>query len=168
MILSSERAHPFLTQYSSLLLSLLDPDSTQNLDLPQALVLGRTHLLEDPSRLEQAMSKVGELNLALDPEVIEAVKTLKVDQWIYLKDTQRYSVFLDSEGEAAYGVWGLTERIRDIVGNSGCVLQAGILRYADHYVCDGLITSLVFLGKNNLNHFKELYQELRHSQRFWV
>ncbi len=168
MILSSARAHSFLTQYSSLLLSLLDPDSAQNLDLLQALVLGRTHLAEDPSRLEQAMSKVGELKLALDPELIEAVKTLKVDQWIYLKDTQRYSVFLDSEGQAAYGVWGLTERIRDIVGKSGCVLQAGILHYAGHYVCDGLITSLVFLGQNHLNHFKELYQELRHSKRFLV
>ena len=48
-------------------------------------------------------------------------------------------VFLDPSGETGYGVVGLTDRIRDIIGDTGAFIETAVVRYRGRFVCDGLI-----------------------------
>jgi hypothetical protein len=65
-----------------------------------------------------------------------------------------------------FGVRALTERVRDIVGTSGVLLKTGIVRYCGHYVCDGLVSDVVILGRNYLRGFTSTYTALKARGRF--
>jgi len=87
---------------------------------------------------------------------------------VYLKDTRSYAVFMNSSGEFAFGVRALTQRIRDIVGTSGVMLETGIVRYCGQYVCDGLVSGVVHLGRNCLRSFASTCERIRAQGRFEV
>ena len=82
------------------------------------------------------------------------------------RDKLRASVFI--AGEFAFGVRALTQRIRDIVGTSGVILETGIVRYCGQYVCDGLVSGVVHLGRNYLRSFASAYERIRAQGRFEV
>lgn len=103
----------------------------------------------------------------MDPAVFRAISTLRIDDYVYLKDTKDYSIFIQASGNSAFGVVGLTERIRDIVGASG-VMIAALVRYRGRFVCDGLVSRLVHLGPAYRRSYAEVYRDLRTQGRFQV
>ncbi len=40
----------------------------------------------------------------LDGSVLQAIGSLRVANWVYLKETRSYAVFLDPSGDSALGV----------------------------------------------------------------
>jgi len=90
-----------------------------------------------------------------------------VQQWVYLKDTSRYSVWLDEPCEQAYGVLGLTQAVRDLMpGGSGVVVRAGLMSLGGRWVTDGLFDNAVWLGPGYRRDFTARYQQLKQAGRF--
>ena len=93
---------------------------------------------------------------------------MQLKKWIFLRDTKRYSLFVDPNGEAAYGVLGLTQRIRDIVGGSGVMLETALVPYRGHFVCDGVVSEVLWLGLNCRKDFAALFSKLKKNGAFYT
>ena len=99
--------------------------------------------------------------------VFEAIRNIEVTDWVYLKDTTRYSLFIRADQSAAFAVLGLTEPIRDIFGHSGLYLRTGVFPFGNSFVCDGLIMNLASLGASYKKAFNESYREIKKDGRFF-
>jgi len=132
----------------------------------KTLVDSRDRIAKDPELLRDMLAQARSAMPDLDGPVLQAIGSLRVANWVYLKETRSYAVFLDPSADSALGVRALTQRIRDIVGTSGVFLETGIVRYCGHYVCDGLVSGVVHLGRNYLRSFTSAYRELRTRGRF--
>ncbi len=163
MVISSPLAHRFIDAYMAFLGSLL-PSAVKNQKEPaEWLVQARRRFLKDPSALAAYRAQHADA----DAQMLDAIAALKVGRWIYLKDTRAYSVWMDETCEQAYGVLGLTQRIRDIsVGESGVMMTAGLIPLGGRWVTDGLIENVLWLGPNIRRDFTERYRELRQAGRF--
>jgi hypothetical protein len=93
---------------------------------------------------------------------------MQLKKWIFLRDTKHHSLFLDPDGQAAYGVLGLTQRVRDIVGGPGVMLETAIIRYRGCFVCDGVVSQVVWLGPNYRKEFAALFSKLKKNGAFQV
>ncbi len=169
MILDKRHALIFIDSYKKLLLEINGTSNEpENGDVLHALAAARVKLAEKPSLINHALDALKENSIAVDPDVVDAVRTLDVQNWIFLRDTKRYSIFVHPSGCKAYGVVGLTERLRDIAGGTGVMLETGLVRYRDQYVCDGLVTRIVWLGRNYKEGFNERYRAAKREGRFHV
>jgi len=63
---------------------------------------------------------------------------------------------------------GLTDRLRDIVGGSGVVVESGLVRYRGRFVCDGLVKRSLWLGPNYKKSFNAAFAEWKAEGRFYV
>jgi hypothetical protein len=167
MILASEVAQVFIHGYRAILLELAGPRQiVKGRDLLAKMADGRRRLAEEPTCIDIALEGVKARGIGVAPQVEQAIRKLRLDNWVYLKDTGSYSVFLDSKAELAVGVVGLTDRLRDLVGGSGVAMETGVVECAGQYVCDGLIADFVYLGPNYRRSFSVAYQAMRKSGRF--
>lgn len=149
MILEPQFAWPFIDGYKQVLLAAAaETEESVQTRLLQTLVEGRSRLVANPQLAQQILAQLQEKSIAIDPEVTPAILSLQVKTWIYLRDARTYSIWIDPSGEGAYGVVGLTDRIRDIIGGTGAFIEAGLVRYRGRFVCDGLISQVVWLGRN--------------------
>lgn len=169
MILDPADAQRFIRWYSLLLLEVLGAASHQvQGSLVATLVQGRTKLMKQPALLQEAKTKLAAQYADIDCDVVEAVESLNVRKWVYLRDTKLHSIFVDEAADHAFGVVGLTERLRDLLSGSGVWLEAGVVRYRERFVCDGLLGQPVWLGSNYKKRFNERYRALKAEGRFYV
>ena len=167
MNLKPHIAQPFISGYQVILFNLAAPRETATRsDFLARLVDGRQQLVEAPAHLDVVLKEVRAKGIHISLPVEQAIRTLRVDNWIYLKDTRYYSVFLDSNEEWGLGVMGLNDRLRDLVGGPGVFMKTGIVEYAGQYVCDGLIEDFVYIGPNYRRSFNDAYQAMRKSGDF--
>ncbi|STR45188.1 hypothetical protein [Iodobacter fluviatilis] len=69
--------------------------------------------------------------------------------------------------EAAYGVLGLTERLRDLTqGQAAVAVEMGLMKRGGRRVSDGLLAGLTLLGPNYKRDFTASYTELRKQGTF--
>lgn len=149
MIVSEQQAADFLDGYTLIMAEIAGPTARGcGLTLPEVLVHGRSKYLANRTSLDDALRGLEARSILIVPEVESAIRSLEVKQWFYLKDTTTYSVFVDPCEDTGYAVLGLTERIRDIIGGSGAIVEIGLVQYHGHYVCDGLASRIVWLGRN--------------------
>ena len=130
------------------------------------LAKGRAKFVKDPTLLEKAIHALQLRSAEPGPEVLSALRGLDTRQWVYLRDTKTYSIFLDPSEEQAYGVLGLTERIRNIVGGSGVVLETALVHYCGRIVCDGVVSQMTRLGPSYRQSFNEKLRTLKAEGRF--
>ena len=89
-------------------------------------------------------------------DVLQAVHTLRVDNWIYVNDTATHSHFLEPhETNAAYAIKTLTTPLKEMLGSSGAVISCGLLVFQGQVICDGLVSFDAWLGPNYRTSFKE-------------
>jgi hypothetical protein len=104
----------FIAVYKALLLEI---DRTghdgRKSDLIKRLVAARSRLSSDPSLIEQALAALKSKSLAVDPEVVASLRSLEVENWVFLRDTKLHSLFVHPSEHQAYGVLGLNDQIRD-------------------------------------------------------
>ena len=131
------------------MMEIFGPASRESeMALLDVLACGRAKYLSDRALLDDALHRLEGKSILIAPEVESAIRSLEVKEWFYLKDTATYSVFVDPSADTAYAVLGLTERIRDIIGGSGALVEIGLVQYHGHFVCDGLMSRVVWLGRN--------------------
>ncbi|SEI38383.1 hypothetical protein SAMN04244579_00145 [Azotobacter beijerinckii] len=167
MIVGEAEALAFIEGYKHLMLEVLGPEEAgDGRDIRTLLAAGRKRYLADPSRLERALEGLAGKSITVPPEVLAAVRSLEVKAWVYLRDTRAYSIFIDPDGQAAYGVLGLTQRLRDILGDSGAVVETGLMCYGGRYVTDALVTRVAWLGRGYRQEFTTRLGELRAQGKF--
>jgi hypothetical protein len=167
-LLDPSTATEFIEGYKRFLLTVETADQAAKGGILEILVGARRQIASDPALLRDMLADAKKITPGLGDPVLQAIGTLRVENWVYLKDTRSYAVFMDPTGDFAFGVRALTQRIRDIVGTSGVLLETGIIRYRGHYVCDGLVSGVVHLGRNYLRSFASTYEKLRRQGRFEV
>lgn len=167
MILEPEDARRFIDGYKKLLLEVsTHTGGDPNMPLLQRLNAGRNAMFAQPPLRDAALAALKARNDAIAYEIADAARSLRVAQWIYLKDTRSYSVFLHPSEKDAYAVIGLTERIRDLIGGIGALFTTGVVEFRGRYVCDGLISGLAWLEPNYKREFTETFREIKEAGGF--
>ena len=169
MILAADAAWRFIHGYKKLLLETYGENGSKPEEgIVPKLIKARTKLLEQPALLHEAHARLAARSETIDPEVLQAVQDIDVREWIYLRDTKVHSIFMDTATERAFGVLGLTDRLRDIVGGCGVLLETGLVRYRGRFVCDGLVKGSLWLGPNYRRSFNATFAEWKAEGRFYV
>jgi hypothetical protein len=165
MIIAPQAAKAFISGYTRLLTQVhLQSNGGPNPELVQILAAARQSIVESPSLIDAAAAALDAKGPSIAKHVLDAIKTIQLKHWIFLRDTSRYSVFLDPDGKAAYAVLGLTDHT--IVGGSAVAFTTGVVAYRGHYVCDGIIGKIVWLGPNMKKTFNATLSVLRKSGGF--
>lgn len=167
MVITEHEASAFIHGYTLLMVEIFGPlPAKQKKDLLEVLAAARIKYLANRSLLDDALRTLEKKATSVSDDVVSAIRSLEVKQWIYLKDTKSHSVFIDPSGEVAYGVLGLTDRMRNIIGSSGAVVETGVVRYLGRYVTDGIVSSVVWLGPNYKTEFSSVLADLRKAGKF--
>ena len=167
MILDERSAAVFINGYQKLLLEICGP-AGGNVKLLERLAKGRKKLMSDVSLLDDALSRIHDQGQHLDETVIAAAASLQVKSWVYLRDTRRYSIFMEQAGIHAYGAVGITDPIKDLLGGSGAMVETGLLLYDGRIVCDGLISPLAWIGPSHKRSFNEALSNIRSAGNFYT
>lgn len=169
MVLDPEIAAFFIKQYTRVLGAVRRLAGNQLSPDPVAvLVAARKSLEESPALLERALHSLEQNGNAVPAHMVAAIRSNRLRHWVYLRDTTTYSVFISPEGREAFGVLGLTNRIRDLLGGSAVVFRTGVMEFRGRYVCDGLVESPMWLGANYKREYAGLLKELREEGRMHV
>lgn len=167
MKLERTEAEAFIRDYQLVLLMLTTRrDAASRQDFLADLMDGRRKLADQPELIDVAPEKLDAKGVNVDPCVAQAIRTLRLREWIYLRDTRYYSIFLDSESDAALAVVGLTDRLLHLLGGSGVYFEAGVVEYAGEYVCDGLLNTVALLGPDYRRSCNEAYGAIRKAGGF--
>ncbi|GHD80144.1 hypothetical protein ACFSQE_11185 [Vogesella fluminis] len=160
--LQRDEALAFIGVYQHFLETLRQPGGKES--VLQNLAQARALFLEQPAMLGTYRTR----HPQQPAEIIEAIASLRVKRWIYLRDTANYSIFLDPNGNAAYAVHGLTQRLREVTGGmTGCVITTGVFAWDGIFVCDGIVADLVWLGSNIKRDFSGRLKILRQQGQFF-
>jgi hypothetical protein len=165
MILDERSAAVFINGYQKLLLEICGPTGG-NIKLLERLVEGRKKLISGVSPLNDVVSRIHDQGQHVDETVVAAATSLQVKSWVYLRDTRRYSIFMEPAGMRAYGAVGLTNPIKELLGGSGAVVETGLLTYNGRIVCDGLISPLAWIGPSYKRNFNEALSNIRSAGNF--
>lgn len=169
MLISPESSSRFISCYKSILLEVLQAiGQPPTNDVIQDLARARTHCIRHPEAVAAAIAALQDSGQILDPEVVRSLGTLKVEQWVYLRHTTRYAIFLDKDAKCAYAVKALTTPIHEVVGGQAVVFETGLVEFDGQFVCDGIVSGPVFLGSGYRAQFNAAYSELRKSGKFLV
>jgi hypothetical protein len=167
MILDGRSAAVFINGYQKLLQEICGPTGG-NVKLLERLVEGRKKLMSDVSFLDDAVSRIHDQGQQVDETVVAAATSLQVKSWVYLRDTRRYSIFMEPAGILAYGAVGITNPIKELLGGSGALVETGLLLYDGHIVCDGLISPLAWIGPSYKRSFNEALSNIRSAGNFYT
>ncbi|PHV10964.1 hypothetical protein [Chitinimonas sp. BJB300] len=163
MVIDRVIADRFIDSYMDFLGTLVSAEEKHGKRPAQWLAIGRARYADDRSTLARYRAAHPEA----DSEMLDAIAELRLGRWVYLKDTRTYSVLVAEDGSAAYGVLGLTDRLRTVAqGATGSVLRAGLVSLQGRWVCDGLLEGMVWLGPNLRRELNQTYQNLRDEGRF--
>ena len=110
------------------------------------LAAARKALEESPVLLDGATRTLEQHGEAVPPEMLHAILSIRLRYWVYLRDTRSHSIFISADEREAFGVLGLTNRIRDILGSSAVAFRTGVVEFRGRYVCDGILKNHVWLG----------------------
>jgi len=157
MVVKPDFANRFIEQYKNFLLFVYHDEMGEdsNRGLLEKLSKARDFYAENRNAIDDYMNKEKD---ELDIEMIEAIKSVRVSTWVYLRDTTRYSIFVSPDISQSFAVVGLTDPIKTFFGFSGVAMKTGVCDIGNAYVCDGLISNKVQLGKNYKSEFNEMHK----------
>lgn len=167
MVIDPDSARRFIAGYQALLAEAHGASAElPRRELVAMLVEARKAVAADPARIDAAAASLAAKGCAVDADVVRAARTLRLKPWIYLRDTAGYSVFVDPGEDAAYAVLGLTDPLRELLGDSGAVIRTAVVEYHGRYVCDGLVDGVLWLGPNVRRELNATLARLRKEGAF--
>ena len=169
MVIDPASATQFIASYKSLLAEVhRQSGGKPHREGLQMLASAREAANANPALIDAAEISLRANGQVIPPDVLQAVTTLRLKQWVFLRDTTSHSIFIEPDGTEAYAVLGLTNRIRDIVGGSAVAIKTGVVEYQGRYVCDGIVESLVWLGSNLKKEFNATLSHARKNGRLHI
>ena len=167
MLIDSHQASRFISEYKTVLLELhnLSGEAMQA-DIIKNLASARSHLKANPNSLDGVLTALELTGKPISPDIQQALKSLRIEQWVYLRSTTRYAIFLDPSANDAYAVLGLNNSVEEIVGTNAVAFEAGLFSFAGQYVCDGIIQTPILLGPGYKKQFSASLANIRRCGRF--
>jgi hypothetical protein len=167
MLLPREQALRFINGYKPALLRVLKNTNTASTgSVNDDLAAARSLIVEDRKLLEVAFTDLANEGEAVDPEVVAAIRSMRVGIWVYLRHTKTFAVFLDQEVKEAYAVRALTTPLNELLDEPPFALETGVFEFQSQFVCDGLALNPVALGPGYRSQLKAAYSQLRKSGHF--
>ncbi len=125
MVLDRPAARLFINQYARVLGAVHRLSGAALAPDPIALLCrARRSLEQDPELLNRAAEVLAE-EKKVPPEILRAVQGIRLRYWVYLRDTSRYSIFIDPNQREGFAVIGITDRVRDLLGGSAVAFRTG-------------------------------------------
>lgn len=169
MVLDREPAGFFISEYTRMLGAVHRlAGNKPSPNRVAVLAAARKSLEEDPALLERAVCALEQGGEGVASDILGAIRSTRLRYWVYLRDTTTYSIFISPEEREAFGVLGLTNRIRDLLGGSAVVFRTGVMEFRGRYVCDGLVESPLWLGANYKREYAGLLKQLKDEGRMYV
>jgi len=167
MLLPREQALRFIDGYKAVLLRILEDTNTPTTgSINDDLASARTLVKTDRGLLEAALSELEAEGKSVEPTVASAIRSLRVEQWVYLRHTKTFAVFLDKRIENAYAVRALTTPLDELLDEPPFTFEAGLLEFEGLFICDGLVLNPVILGPGYRSQLKSAYAQLRKAGKF--
>ena len=167
MLLRPDTAKRFIDGYSSVLLEVLrQSGKARSGDVIRDLAVARRIEQKHPRRLDQAFLSLSVSGKPIAEDIASAIRSRRVLQWIFLRNTTRHAIFIDSGSEQAFAVLGLTGSIDRIVGGQSVTFKTSVLELDGHYVCDGIVEDVVFLGPGLRSQVNESLSRMKKTGRF--
>jgi tetratricopeptide (TPR) repeat protein len=129
------------------------------------LMEARAGLQQHPDLLERAVQQLHRRQLRPDGEVIEALRQLRLSQWLFLKELRTGAIFLDHECQGAYSVASLTQSPSRIIGRQLCMVETAFCPFAGRILCDGIFVNARPLGPKQERRWRERYLLLESEGR---
>ena len=153
-------ARHFIAHHQNLLESI--PITKPKANVVTQLAAARDALHADPALLQPALAHLQDQGRRCADDVLQAVHTLRVNNWIYVSDTATHSQLLEaSDVKAAYAIKALTTPLKEMFGSSGAVISCGLLVYQGQVVSDGLVRFVAWLGPGYRGSLKEQLADCR-------
>jgi hypothetical protein len=170
MVIDKVIAGRLINEYKKFLLAIYQPAPVrpEPRRVIEKLAAARTRFVSNRGLLDEYLRDLEDGTEPIDRQMILAIRSLEFSRWVYLRDLKSYSIFLEVGGEYGYGILGLNDEIKAITGGPGVFLESGVVVLDNQYVCDGLIATAVYLGRNMRNSWNEPYKELKQSGNFKV
>lgn len=165
MVVDRSLAEQFIQRYKNFLLFVYDEEIEKDEERELLQKLSSARERYDNNR--ELFSAYLDKSKNPVPVIDEAIDSLELSRWVYLKDTTKYSLFIKSDETASLAVLGLTQPIKEIFGYSGMYMKTGIIRLGNYFVCDGLVAEPVQLGKHFRDQFNLVYRELKQNGAFY-
>lgn len=162
MLLSPQNAERFMATYERVAIAvhaiaaLNPPDNTT-----ASLVHARERLQDAPELLDEAVELLRRQGTWTDPEVVEALRQMKLDEYVHVKDLKSGAIFLSVDGSEAYSTIGLTQPPGAIIGARGHVVKTALCPFAGKILCDGVFITRAALGPSVWSDFYKRYLSLK-------
>lgn len=169
MLIEPQAAQTFCEHYTAIMAEIHVLFKGENgIGVHMMIAKSRKIAVSNPAILDTALQNLESTDYPIHPDVIRAVKSLQLNNWVYLRDTRAYSVFINPEATAAYAVLGLTDRIRKITGDTGICIRTGIVEYCGSFMCDGVVSNPVWIGPNYRREFTTILSQLKKEGKFYT
>jgi hypothetical protein len=169
MLIDPVAAQRFMAGYKAILLHLHAVAKLETSeDIVPKLVAARELLTKHPQQLDVAFAALEADKRGIDEDIANAIRSIRIDQWVYLRHTTRHAIFLDSKVTIARAVRALTQPIAEITGKPAVTFKAGVFELDGCYVCDGLIETPVYLGPGYRASYNDAYAQLRKAGQFLI
>ena len=169
MLLNPVAARRFMAGYKTLLLYVhAESRLKKGNSVIAKLAAARAYLTEHPQNLNAAFLELEADKHGIEDDIANAIRSMRVDRWVYLRHTTRYAVFIDHEMTTARAVRALTDPIAAITGEPPVTFKAGVFEFDGCYVCDGIIETPVYLGPGYRATYNAGYTRLRETGHFLV
>lgn len=167
MLLPREQALRFIEGYKAILLRVLsDTNTPSEGSINESLAEARTLGHAEPNLIEAAIAGLASEDKTVAPTVVAAIRSLRVSQWVYLRHTKTFAVFLDKEIKHAYAVRALTTPLNELLDEPPFAFEAGLLEFEGNFICDGLVLNPVALGPGYRSQLKTAYTLIRKAGNF--
>ena len=157
----------FIVGYKSVLLRVLaDTNAPTSKSINSDLAAARTLVKNNRNLLETALAELAAEGNEVESAVVAAIRSMRVDIWLYVRQTKTFAVFLDKESNNAYAVRALTTQLEQLVDKPPFALETGVFEFEGHFVCDGLVQNPVALGPGYRARLTAADSQIRKSGRF--
>jgi hypothetical protein len=167
MLLPRDQALRFIEGYKSVLLRVLSNfgiERTQS--IVSDLATARTKTIDDSQIIEKAIADLAKQGQPVEEDIVQAIRSMKVSQWVYLRHTKSAAIFIDKDVKNAYAVKALTTPIYEVAGEPPAMFITGVFQYLGNFVCDGIVKEPVVLGPGYKAQFNLAYSEIRKAGRY--
>lgn len=174
MILPPALSRPFIRTYQALLdtiTKMLDPqafvNATSREDKLLNLKRARESLYSGEVSFDDVLNRTREDGVSLDEEMLEAIRRFRYQRWIYLRDTTRGSIILDTDTETSFLVLGLTETVRMVARQNSVLIWTAIGPLRDVFFYDGFIGTSTYIGPNIRRDLNDRQRRLREQGTYY-
>ncbi len=169
MLLDANSAQRFIADYKCLLLEIHRQSgevSDDDAGVIEILAAARTRLANDSSLLERTASDLAADGQSIASDILQALRSLQIGQWVYLRSTKHYAIFIDQAVENAFAVLGLTNQIEEVVGAAMVAFETAVFAFEGHFVCDGIVKNPVLLGPGYRKQFNAALVSIKKAGHF--